>query len=179
MTRLARHKLAWLTAEGWREALEGLPESWRDAAAQRRDKGGPATNRRKEADAAEEHACLGIALPPAPDSGLKRRIGFRVRAACIENMADPVELTRIVPVAPLPWQQHLAALEQQAAEAGIRFLAYGSAALQCITGERYMTASSDLDLLFHPRTHAQLAKGMELLSSFSPAVPHDGGFGSP
>jgi phosphoribosyl-dephospho-CoA transferase len=61
-----------------------------------------------------------------------------------------------------------------AGAAGYALRSYGSLALQAITGARYLTASSDIDLLFCPVTTSQLEAGIALLSSHQASLPLDG-----
>jgi phosphoribosyl-dephospho-CoA transferase len=56
----------------------------------------------------------------------------------------------------------------------IQFYVYGSAALQALTGMEYVTASSDIDLLFEPATQAELDDGLMLLGAYALSLPLDG-----
>ncbi|MGE5652618.1 malonate decarboxylase holo-[acyl-carrier-protein] synthase [Noviherbaspirillum sp. UKPF54] len=174
MASLARHSLVWLEPEGWKEALDAAGDSCREGLACWGARDWPAIVRRCDDDAAPDQVCLGVALPPDPVSGAKRRIALRARQELVKKSLAPLNLEHAVPDMPGAWQPHLAALCEQAGAAGIGFRVYGSAAMQHLTGESYLTPSSDLDLLFLPTTSAQLAAGLALLSVHTGAVPLDG-----
>jgi phosphoribosyl-dephospho-CoA transferase len=176
MIALARHKLVWLTKEGWEEAINGKPETERRAAIFWRERGWPLVVRRNDADALQDQVCLGIALAPAPGSGSKLRIGLRVHMSGIEQMTDPLSLERVIAMTPAGWQPHLSSLHRQASDLGLsrQLQVYGSVALQCLTGVRYITPKSDLDLLFHPDTRVDLENGLALLCAYERMVPLDG-----
>ncbi len=173
MARFARHSLIWLTPEGWRDAIDATSPSLRVALDGWLANDWPAIVRRQDADATEEQVCAGIALPPDA-SGNKPRIGIRIPSVQVRRVEAALELARLIPRMPDAWRAPLSSLVRDAADQGIIFRVYGSAALQCLTGKPYMTASSDLDLLFHPATSAQLSAGLSLLANCAHAVPLDG-----
>jgi phosphoribosyl-dephospho-CoA transferase len=174
MIALARHKLAWLSKAGWQEAIENASGTDRSAATSWQQRGWPVVVRRHDADALDDQVCFGIALPPVQGSGFKHRIGMRAHVSGVEQISSPLPLERVIASTPAEWQPHLTTLQGQASDLGIELQVYGSAALQYLTGVRYITPKSDLDLLCHPRSRLELAHGLDLLCAFNELVPLDG-----
>lgn len=73
---------------------------------------------------------------------------------------------------PARWQAPFARLQQSGANLGLRV--FGSLALQVLTGQIYLRASSDIDLLFRPRSAAELDEGTALLAGHLAELPLDG-----
>lgn len=134
----------------------------------------PAIVRRSDADAQPDTLCLGVAPPPEPDSGVKTRIPFTVGAADIVRHEAPLVLSAAESALSPAWRCAFSALAVEAGSRGLEFRVYGSVALQAITSLPYLAASSDIDLLFYPRTQAQLQEGMALLSLYAKQLPLDG-----
>lgn len=171
---LARHDLVWLTSRGWQrvhahaqlEAVEAL-DAWRDA-------GWPAVVRRAEVDLAPGEVAIGFALPPRAAEGGKLRVGCRVELADIARRTRSLPLVGALDAVPVAWRAGLAALERQAADAGLGLAVYGSVALEALTGQRYLTPTSDIDLLLRPLNRAQLMAGLDLLVKHAALLPLDG-----
>lgn len=161
-----RHDLVWLTAEGWQAA--GLP----DEARHWQDQGWPAVVRRQDADAGADMVCLGIALPPSPPGGPKRRVGLQVPLAQVLCIERPLALRDAIAAAPPEWTGGLVAL--LADSAGLTLRVYGSLSQQAITGLACVGPASDIDLLFYPATQLQLETGLALLHKHGAALPLDG-----
>jgi phosphoribosyl-dephospho-CoA transferase len=51
---------------------------------------------------------------------------------------------------------------------------FGSVAMQALTGLQYVTATSDVDVLFEPASRAALEDGLALLSRHAAVLPLDG-----
>jgi phosphoribosyl-dephospho-CoA transferase len=170
----ARHDLAWLSQQGWQRALAAAPANDRDAIGRWRHAGWPAVVRRDDADQAPGQLSLGIALPPSPADGTKTRVGLRVLAADVDRVAPPLPVAQVIAAAPASWQPLLAALERHAAAQGLAVRVYGSLALQALTGQTYLTAASDIDVLLHPVTRSQLADALDVLSTHAGGLPLDG-----
>lgn len=185
----ARHDLAWLSAEGWRQVLATAAADHVPAilAWQRAD--WPLVVRRADVGQAPGEVALGLALPPRPEDGRKLRIPCRVHAAGVPRCARPLPLAQLVAQCgaqcgaqsgaqcvnvPPRWRGALASLEQDAAARGIALRVYGSAALQVLTGQAYLRDSSDIDLLVQPRDRAQLDAALSLLCAHAGALPLDG-----
>lgn len=168
---LNRHDLAWLTDAGWQAAAVGAPASHQAVFAQWRDAGWPAVVRRDDASTSGKAVPLGIALPPQAD-GTKPRIALLAAPGHITNSTRPLALERVITAAPAAWQDGLARLGEAAH--GLNLRVYGSLALQAITGMAYVRPTSDIDLLFAPRTAAELQAGLDLLRSHAASLPLDG-----
>lgn len=103
----------------------------------------------------------GLALPPALG---KRRIAFSVDTGHIARDTQPLLLADAVAHAPAGWQPALAGLHDAAINIGIELRVFGSLAWQALSGIRYLTPHSDIDLLWQPQSHAQLRQGIALLA---------------
>lgn len=175
-----RHDLAWLSASGWRAARAralpehaGVIERW-----QRED--WPAVVRRDDAHAGAGEVCLGLALPPHPDSGHKLRIALRVPAGDVARTTPALALDCLSAALPallpalLPdaWRKDLRLLAADSAD--LTFRVYGSLALQAVTAQAYVSPTSDIDLLFYPASSAQLGLGLALLRKHAGSLPLDG-----
>jgi phosphoribosyl-dephospho-CoA transferase len=168
----SRHDLVWLCPEGWHAAAGRAEAPELDAIELWRREDWPAIVRRNDLGAAHDTISLGIALPPDPVDGSKRRIALRADRSHVARHTPPLPLAQAIASAPNEWRAGLAALDGSAAGHGLR--AYGSLALQAITARRYLTGRSDIDLLFHPATITQLGAGIDLLSSHAVHLPLDG-----
>ena len=172
MPALQRHKLAWLSPQGWRQALAAAPEhaqalqSWRRA-------DWPLVARRQDADAAAGELALGLPLPPCPVDG-KVRIALRLPASAVLRSSEPLALMSVMPVLPARWQPAAAALAAQAAAQHVMLRVYGSAAWQALTGLHYIGPRSDIDLLFYPDSLAALQAGVALFQRHAGRLPLDG-----
>jgi phosphoribosyl-dephospho-CoA transferase len=167
----ARHKLAWLSAEGWLAACTGTEPGHGAALRRWQDNGWPLVARRRDAGQAPDEESLGLALPPDADSGIKVRIAVRVPAATVVRSADPLPLKAVLPALPDRWRASMTALVDESV--GLDLRVFGSTALQAITGLPYIHPSSDIDLLFYPQTQLQLRAGLALLERHA-ALPLDG-----
>ena len=106
---------------------------------------------------------VGLALPPA--SG-KCRVALRVAGRDIVRHAPPLRLAEVIPHAPAGWQPALAELHESAINIAIELRVFGSFSWQSLSGLSYLTPRSDIDLLWHPRSHAQLQQGIALLAQW-------------
>ena len=171
----ARHDLVWLGETGWDRVLAGAAPASSAALAAWRAAGWPAVVRRAEADMAAGEVALGIPLPPRAGDGRKVRIAGRVGIDAIRRHAGPLALAQVhATELPSHWRPALAELDRQARACGIVLRVYGSTALQALTGQRYLSAASDIDLLLHPRSQGELALGLALLQRFAAQLPLDG-----
>jgi phosphoribosyl-dephospho-CoA transferase len=104
---------------------------------------------------------MGLALPPAQG---KRRIAFSVPVHDIDRHTPPLLLADAIAHAPAEWQPALAELDTAAADIDLELRVFGSLAWQSLSGMQYLTPQSDIDLLWHPRSHTQLQQGIVLLA---------------
>ena len=180
---LPRHNLVWLSAAGWQQALAQVATSDRAALMHWQAQDWPAIVRRHDADAGPEHVCLGVALPPDVD-GHKRRIALRVPHTGIARQRAPLSLDEVVqgsavinaPAIPASWQQHLPLLLQALRQwpSALPLAVYGSFSLQAVTGQHYVRATSDIDVLLRPTSVPQLHAALALLSRHAACLPLDG-----
>jgi phosphoribosyl-dephospho-CoA transferase len=116
---------------------------------------------------------LGLPLPPNAD---KRRIALTAPRPMIRRVSRAPALPDVIPHVPWHWRPPLAHLRQRAEAIGIAFHVFGSAAWQALTGLAYVTDASDVDLLWHPATPAQLTEGVAILDAWQrvSGIPADG-----
>jgi phosphoribosyl-dephospho-CoA transferase len=170
----SRHDLAWLTPRGWERALAGAPCGTRDAIAGWGRAGLPAVVTRAHADPGPDRVALGIALPPRLADGSKPRIALGCEAGDIDRSGPALALGDAIEAAPSGWRTALTALDQEAADAGLVLRVYGSLAFQALTGQAYVTARSDIDLLVHPATAPDCGHALALLARHARVLPLDG-----
>ena len=116
---------------------------------------------------------VGLALPPAEG---KLRLALHVAPAAIDRLAPPPALSEVCAKLSLRWQRALVELSRRAADQGIAFRVFGSAAWQTVTGLQYLTDHSDIDLLWQPARRESLEAGIAILQACSDALgpPLDG-----
>jgi phosphoribosyl-dephospho-CoA transferase len=167
-----RHDLVWLTPHGWDAALQALTGAPRALAQSWCARGLPAVVRRLEPDTLPTLLCLGIPAPPDPHSGQKVRLGFTVERRHVATAQSALALDDAE--APASWQPGLASLCLGLRAAGVDCRVFGSLAMQTLTGDRYLGADSDVDLLLRPLDGAQLDAGLALVASHAHSLPLDG-----
>jgi len=172
MPALRRHKLAWLSPHGWRQALAFAPDHTQALQTWRREDW-PLVARRPDADAAAGEVSLGLPLPPCPRNG-KVRIALRLPAGAVLRSSEALTLVSVLPALPPRWQAGAAALTAQAAAQHVLLRVYGSAAWQSLTGLHYLGPRSDIDLLFYPESLAALEAGAALFQRHAEHLPLDG-----
>ncbi len=156
----ARHDLAWLDRANWLSGLRApLPDAslaWLDEwFAQHR----PAVVTRQD-DADRSSLRLGVAMPPSRG---KCRIALAVDPAVVSCVRAPLRLRDAVASAPPMWKPALADLLASAAQCGVEFAVYGSLAWQHLSGESFVTSTSDVDLLWTAADPVLLDKVIALL----------------
>jgi phosphoribosyl-dephospho-CoA transferase len=167
-----RHDLAWLTPQGWDMALRGLSGAQLDLAGGWRTRGLPAVVRRLEPGTAPGLLCLGIPAPPDLHSGQKVRLGFAAERGHVATVRPALALDDAE--APAAWRAGLASLRLGLRSAGVDCRVFGSLAMQTLTGDRYLSAGSDIDLLLRPANIAQLEAGLALVARHAQSLPLDG-----
>jgi phosphoribosyl-dephospho-CoA transferase len=164
----SRHDLVWLTGRGWGAALERALPGQRAAIEQWRREDWPAVVRRADIGLAAGGVSLGIPLPPTSD-GVKGRIALNASEIDVAQRRPALALTAAARAAPAHWRTTLDALA-----ASLPLQAYGSLAMQAITGQAYLTPASDIDLLFFPSNRNALHAGLALLEQHCTMLPLDG-----
>lgn len=163
--RPARHDLVWLDPA--REAGLEVEAAWRPEVERWLARGLPAVARRREPGASGEVVFLGIPLPPSRG---RDRIALRAPAEAVARVEPPLLLAAARESAPREWRGPLRALVGEARERGVALRVHGSLAWQHLTGERYVAAGSDVDLLVDVRSDGQLAPVLALLASWERAT---------
>lgn len=174
----SRHHLLWLKEAGWERLLAGSGDDRQHATLRQWQRmRWPLIVRRRDVDASDEDLCVGIALPPDAQ-GNKPRIALRVQAQEVAASRAPFLLRDIVaahlPGLPSAWQPGLDELQQHMDRAGIALAVFGSLAWQAVTAQAYLRSGSDIDLLFAPRSQAELEAGVRLLAWQAMFLPLDG-----
>lgn len=153
-----------------------------------RDAGWPVVVRRQDADISsrQDLVCAGIALPhirheylqnsSEPSSAKGKRFSLRGAADEIVEQRAPLTLAEVIPSAPSVWREQLTSLAKVASQHQFVLQVYGSLAFQHITGNTYLHADSDIDLLLRIEHRSQLNCGLRLLAEFSQHLPLDGEF---
>lgn len=165
----ARHDLVWLDAEAaaHARALPGGAAAVPDATARLAAwaaAGRPLVLSRQPRELAPGRTLLGLPLPPSDG---KHRIAFDVPTARIARRAPPPPLGAIASLLPAQWQTTLRTLTGHADIAATAPRAFGSAAMQAITGIACIGEDSDLDLLLQPRSRGAALRALDALAAIA------------
>jgi phosphoribosyl-dephospho-CoA transferase len=122
---------------------------------------------------AQGRVALGLPLPPKEG---KRRLAFELERDCIIAVSPPPRLRETLAALSAPWRDALRELDAAATRIGLEFRVFGSIAWQALTGMEYVSAGSDVDLLWAPRDSRELTAGLDLLVRWqrSSGLPADG-----
>lgn len=157
---LRRHDLVWLDETRWRDALlTPLPGEWLEPLSRWFSRGRPAVVRRRDSNAARALS-LGVALPPAQG---KLKFPLLVDPSALVRSSGPLTLAAAAVSAPTHWQTWLQCMLVSARRIGVELRVYGSVAWQHLSGEPYLTPSSDVDLLWSAGNPTQLEEMLEIL----------------
>ena len=120
-------------------------------------RGWPLVVRRRSADDRPDRVPLGLPLPPSCG---KRRIAVDLDPHVLGPLCSPPLLAEIRHIAPANWHPTIDALLALAREYAVDVRVFGSFAWQTLTGLDYISAGSDLDLLWPltPRTRQILPR---------------------
>lgn len=168
-----RHSLVWLSPKAWDKARRDLPAHHQSRLDFWQHGYWPAIARRADADLPEATICVGVPLPSDLPDGEKIRIALQVSQDDVIRISQPLQIDAVVVAAPSAWQL-LEELAAQSKRADIALHVYGSLAMQALTGLPYVTAGSDIDVLFYPTSWTQLQQGLAMLEDFSAGLPLDG-----
>lgn len=106
---------------------------------------------------------LGFTLPSAP---VRTRISLRAPRAAIIRHTRPLLLLDAIGHAPHSWRDGMSSLHDLCTKAGAVARVYGSLSSQAYTGEIYVDAASDLDLLLECGGDTKLEELLAALQSF-------------
>jgi phosphoribosyl-dephospho-CoA transferase len=160
---LPRHARVWLDRGRWRAHLRSSHEADALAALERWiAKGRPAVARRREGGATDD-CFLAIALPLAEQ---RARIAFVAASRAVVRVELPLTLAEAIASAPYRWRAPLGDLVVRGLRADTQFRVYGSLAWQHISGQTCMTPHSDVDLLWAASNSAQIARVLDVLTSW-------------
>jgi len=169
-----RHNRVWLSSSVWQRACGAASPAHLSALQRWAENDWPLVVRRSESVLPADSLGLGLALPPDAQTGVKTRIPLTVALNEIARHEPPLAFSAVASAVPSAWQAAYIELVHEFDVAQLELRVYGSLALQAITGLPYLTATSDVDVLFSPRTHAQLQQGLQILQTYSQYLPLDG-----
>ncbi|RQU83196.1 malonate decarboxylase holo-[acyl-carrier-protein] synthase [Burkholderia cenocepacia] len=167
---LRRHTLVTLTAGGWGAAFAHDPALAGDPLVRAwAERGWPLIVRRASPDEADAgRVPLGLPLPPPAG---KRRIALNVAAHALATVGPLPALADVRSGAPAAWHASLRELDALGARCGVQGRVFGSLAWQALTGEPYLSASSDLDIVFPLPDAASLAPLLDGLATIDARAP--------
>lgn len=167
--------MVWVDPASWRAALDSrsdLPftpmlDIWAES-------GWPLVARRAACCDGPDRVPLGLPLPPHHG---RHRLRFAMPAEAIDRSAPPPLLEEAAECAPARWHETIASLIR--IDPSVR--CFGSLAWQHLTGLPYVTATSDLDLLWHPGSDAEASALARQISALDACTPMqiDGEFIAP
>lgn len=170
----ARHQLLWVEADAWREALAAQLPQWpqldlpvlRNWAAS----GRPLIARRPQGDEPEGSLAVGVPLPPSLG---KLRIALHISPAAVVKRRAWLPLRETLGAAPRAWRPLLDSVLALGQSSGFIPAVFGSLLWQHLTGLEYLSATSDLDLLWPPTPGADgrgLLHGLAELDQGTPRL---------
>lgn len=128
----------------------------------------PVIVRRRMAGDVAENVPAALPLPPAHG---KRRLAFSFASGAAVRVLPPVLLRNAARAAPAAWQPVIAALLDLGEAVGVAPRVFGALLWEHATGLAYLTAQSDLDLLWSisdERSAALLVEGLLRLDAAGP-----------
>lgn len=169
--RHARHDLMWLSPAAVTSARPllvepGAVEAARAVLADWVGADRPLVVARQPRELPPGRMLLGL---PVPASRGKQRLAFDVARAQVTRCAPPPPLAAIAAHLPPAWQPRIEALLADPAIAAANPRAYGSAAMQALTGLDCLGEQSDLDLLLTPQSREAALAVMAALDSLDRA----------
>lgn len=130
--------------------------------------GRPLIARRRGACDAPDEVPTGIPLPPSHG---KKRIALQLPARAIQSIARPPRLRDAGRAAPDGWRATIEAICDLCLRAGVEPRVFGALAWSSLTGLDYLSASSDLDLLFDAEPDTDVPGLLEGLARIDVAAP--------
>lgn len=142
---LQRHALVRVDTAAFAEEVARLELADEPPIAGWAHRGWPLVVRRRGPGDRPGRLALGLPLPPALG---KRRIALDIPPAAIVAADPPLALHRVRDAAPAIWQPAIEALLALAERCEVEARVFGSVAWAALTGLDYLTAGSDLDLIW-------------------------------
>jgi phosphoribosyl-dephospho-CoA transferase len=163
-----RYRLIRVASSGWevlsREREDVTARAWlRNWAIHRR----PLITRRQGPD---DRIGVPVGMPLPPSAG-KRRLAFNIQPSDIEAVGLMPELSTTLKEVPESWRASLNALIDVANECGVRVRVHGSLAWQWITGLKYITPGSDVDVICDMPPPDQVAPFLRAMTRISEEAP--------
>ena len=141
-----RHDLLRVEPHTWPQVLESLPQFTEiPCIAQWPALGRPLIVRRRAPG--DDPGMIPVAFPLPPACG-KLRLSAQIAPEDVHERVPPQTLRTLHEETPLSWQPTIAALLELAAQTGVEPRVFGSLLWQRLTGLSYLSAASDLDLLW-------------------------------
>lgn len=163
-----RHDWLWLARDWHRSLAAPLARQDIEAAEGWISAERPLVVGRRQPGDSEDSLRLGLALPG------KRRIGVQVRGSAVLTHRAPPSLTEVPSAAPACWHAILAELAVELERLGEEARVFGSLAWQYFARSpelEYVTADSDIDLLFRPTSWDSLLRLAGALQDFQQRHP--------
>jgi phosphoribosyl-dephospho-CoA transferase len=101
--------------------------------------------RQPGSDTGDTRCSLGLTLPPP---ATRQRVSLLVPPTAIIKVSEPLEMARALDVVDHHCRELLRKITRVSYAAGMTPHVYGSLMWQAVSGKRYMTETSDLDILF-------------------------------
>lgn len=163
-----RHDFVFVRPEGWRALLIPHGELACDPLVLHWAELGWPTIRRRALPCETTGLALGLPLPP---SAGKKRLSLLAGLDDIVAVARPPSLREVRTSAPRCWQPTLDRLDEVALRHSAHARVFGSLAWEALTGLDYVTARSDLDLLFEIRPETDLDRLVADLAAIEIEAP--------
>ncbi|MDF0516938.1 malonate decarboxylase holo-[acyl-carrier-protein] synthase [Bradyrhizobium yuanmingense] len=163
-----RHDLVFVSPAGWRAMLDERGDLAIDCLLARWPKMRWPTVRRRALACEESGLALGLPLPP---SAGKKRISLLVDIEHVTYVARPPVLRQVRAYAPRNWWPTLDRLGALAIRHAVDGRVFGSLAWQSLTGLDYVTARSDLDVLFEFRRETDIDRFVADLAAIEADAP--------
>ncbi len=165
----ARHALLRVEPGAYALMLAGRPDLAGEALlADWAALGRPLIARRRTSCDGAGLVAAGIALPPSHG---KKRIALQLDPGAILSIEPPPLLQGAACAAPAGWRATIEAIVDLCAHAGVEARVFGALAWSSLTGLEYLSAASDLDLLFAVNADTDVAALLDGLARIEATAP--------
>jgi phosphoribosyl-dephospho-CoA transferase len=163
-----RHDLVHVAPGAWTAALAAHSLDEMPLLPQWADRGWPVIVRRRLESEAPDVVPVGVPLPPAAG---KSRIALNIPQAAVIARAAPTSLRTVAHKAAPAWQPSIAALIALGERHGIEPAAFGSLLWEHHTGLTYLSATSDLDVIWSVHAGCNIANLLDGIAQIERAAP--------